>query len=79
MPRSENLKNLGKRLSLPKVSVCIPTYNFGNFLSHAIDSVLNQTFTDYELIQLTLGLLKILISASKNLRANMYIYFMQMM
>lgn len=50
MPRSENLKNLGKRLSLPKVSVCIPTYNYGNFLSHAIDSVLNQTFTDYELI-----------------------------
>jgi len=50
MPCSENLKNLEERFSLPKVSVCIPTYNCGNFLSHAIDSVLNQTFTDYELI-----------------------------
>ena len=34
----------------PKVSVLIPTYNSASFLSEAIESVLNQTFTDFELI-----------------------------
>ncbi|MBI5419761.1 MAG: glycosyltransferase [Deltaproteobacteria bacterium] len=34
----------------PKVSVCIPTYNYARFLPQAIDSVLNQSFTDFELI-----------------------------
>lgn len=33
-----------------KVSVCIPTYNYARFLPEAIDSVLNQTFTDYEIL-----------------------------
>ncbi|MEI6067645.1 MAG: glycosyltransferase [Methylococcaceae bacterium] len=36
--------------SLPLVSVVIPTYNRSAFVSEAIDSVLSQTFTDYELI-----------------------------
>lgn len=36
--------------SSPKVSVCIPTYNYGEFISDAIESVLAQTFTDFELI-----------------------------
>ena len=36
--------------SLPKVSICIPTYNHAQFLGDAIRSVLSQTFTDYELI-----------------------------
>ncbi|MBW4648113.1 MAG: glycosyltransferase [Kastovskya adunca ATA6-11-RM4] len=35
---------------MPKVSVGIPTYNSQKFLSQAIDSVLNQTFQDFELI-----------------------------
>ncbi|MDX1975780.1 MAG: glycosyltransferase family 2 protein [Rickettsiales bacterium] len=37
-------------MSIPKVSVIIPTYNRANILSRALESVLNQTFTDYELI-----------------------------
>ena len=37
-------------ISSPKVSVVIPTYNYAKFISQAIDSVLNQTFTDYEII-----------------------------
>jgi glycosyltransferase involved in cell wall biosynthesis len=35
---------------MPLVSICIPTYNRANFLAHAVNSVLNQTYTDFELI-----------------------------
>ena len=34
----------------PKVSVLMPVYNAEKFLKEAIDSVLNQTFKDFELI-----------------------------
>jgi glycosyltransferase involved in cell wall biosynthesis len=34
----------------PKVSVLIPTYNYARYLDEAIQSVLNQTFQDFELI-----------------------------
>ena len=34
----------------PRVSVCIPTYNYANFIISAIESVLNQVFGDFELI-----------------------------
>jgi len=34
----------------PKVTVCLPTYNSREFLTQAIDSILEQTFTDFELI-----------------------------
>ena len=34
----------------PKVSVIIPTYNRAGFLEQAVDSVLQQSFRDYELI-----------------------------
>lgn len=33
-----------------KVSICIPTYNSGKFIGQTIESVLQQTFQDYELI-----------------------------
>lgn len=34
----------------PKISICIPTYNRINLLLSAIDSILNQTCKDFELI-----------------------------
>jgi GT2 family glycosyltransferase len=34
----------------PRVSVMIPTYNYAHYLDDAIQSVLNQTYNDYELI-----------------------------
>jgi glycosyltransferase involved in cell wall biosynthesis len=38
------------QISTPKVTVCIPTYNPDNFLHSAIRSVLDQDFTDFELL-----------------------------
>ncbi len=35
---------------MPKVSVIIPTYNYSHFLREAIQSVLDQTFGDFEVI-----------------------------
>jgi glycosyltransferase involved in cell wall biosynthesis len=35
---------------MPKVSVLIPVYNAEKYLSQAIDSIINQTFSDWELI-----------------------------
>jgi glycosyltransferase involved in cell wall biosynthesis len=35
---------------MPKVSVVIPNYNHARFLEQRIDSVLNQTFQDFEII-----------------------------
>lgn len=36
--------------ALPKISVCIPTYNSSAFIAQAIESVLDQDFRDFELI-----------------------------
>ena len=38
------------QINEPKVSVIIPTYNRKHYLERAINSVLNQTYSDYELI-----------------------------
>jgi len=34
----------------PKISVLIPTYNYGRFLAQALESVLMQTYTDFEIL-----------------------------
>jgi len=40
----------GKRKAMPKVSVVIPVFNGERFVKDAVDSVLNQTYKDVELI-----------------------------
>jgi len=35
---------------MPKVSVCIPTYNRAHYLVYAVESVLNQSYSDFELV-----------------------------
>ncbi len=37
-------------MNLPKVSVVIPNYNHGDYLQQRIDSVLNQTYRNFEII-----------------------------
>lgn len=37
-------------MNTPKVSICIPAYNQTEHLKKAIDSVLEQNFTDYEIV-----------------------------
>jgi glycosyltransferase involved in cell wall biosynthesis len=39
-----------KMSQIPKISVIIPTYNHGGYVGKAINSVLNQTYKDYEII-----------------------------
>lgn len=34
----------------PKISVIVPVYNVEQFLPRCIDSILTQTFTDFELL-----------------------------
>ncbi|MBB4035896.1 glycosyltransferase involved in cell wall biosynthesis [Dysgonomonas hofstadii] len=38
------------RMSTPLVSVIVPNYNHNHFLAQRLDSILNQTFQDFELI-----------------------------
>ena len=35
---------------MPKVTVCIPTYNRANFLTYSLESVLQQTYGDFEIL-----------------------------
>jgi glycosyltransferase involved in cell wall biosynthesis len=38
------------KIDLPEVSICIPTYNGEQFIARTIQSVLNQTFTNFEVV-----------------------------
>ena len=40
---------------MPKVSVLLPVYNAEKYLQEAIDSILRQTFTDFELLLINDG------------------------
>ncbi len=42
-------------MHIPKISVVLPVFNSENFISSAIDSILNQTFQDFELIVINDG------------------------
>ena len=35
---------------MPKISVIVPVYKVEKYLNRCVDSILNQTFTDFELI-----------------------------
>lgn len=35
---------------MPKISVIIPVYNVENYITHCLDSILNQSFKDFEII-----------------------------
>ena len=35
---------------MPKISIIVPVYNVENYLRQCLDSILNQTFTDFEVI-----------------------------
>lgn len=50
MENSTNILVLNKSILNPTVTIYITNYNYGNYLGKAIESVLSQTYTDYELI-----------------------------
>ena len=44
------IPNNGSNFIFPRVSVIVPVYNTGNYLSHCLDSILNQTLKEIEII-----------------------------
>ena len=40
---------------MPKVSVIVPVYNVADYLPQCLDSILLQTFTDFEVIAIDDG------------------------
>lgn len=43
-------KDQGVKLTMPTISVIVPIYNVESYLRQCVDSILEQTFCDYELI-----------------------------
>ena len=40
---------------MPKISVIVPVYNTENYIGRCIDSILNQSFSNFELILINDG------------------------
>ena len=55
IPEWQQLIEQIKGIEPPKVSVIIPSYNCDRYLPEAIESVLNQTYKDYEIIVINDG------------------------
>ena len=43
------------KLMSPLVSIVLPSYNVGKYLQAAVESIINQTYTSYELLILDDG------------------------
>ncbi len=50
VPSRQGVGQLAKRSDVPKLSIGIPVYNGDKYIAVALDSILSQTFTDFELI-----------------------------
>ena len=50
LPEIENRKNKNQTAKPALISVVMPVYNMGNFVSEAVESILNQSFADFEFI-----------------------------
>lgn len=62
--------------SQPLVSVVIPCYNYGHFVSEAVDSVLAQTFQDFEILVVDGGSSEASVAMLKELsRPKMQVFF----
>lgn len=48
--RAVSIESVPARMSSPRVSVIVPAYAAARFIAEALDSVVAQTFTDYEII-----------------------------
>lgn len=46
----KNIENLNLKNYIPKVSIITASYNYGSFIKETIESVINQTFQDWEMI-----------------------------
>ncbi len=57
-------------MNRPKISVVIPVYNKANYVGQTIQSVLKQTFTDYELILVNDGSSDASLAVLQNFKAN---------
>jgi glycosyltransferase involved in cell wall biosynthesis len=42
------MRNENSDIHQPLVSVCIPNYNYGQYLDHCLESVYNQTYPNIE-------------------------------